>query len=242
MAETAFLFRDDAYLSTAEATVVAVTAEGGVVLDRTVFYATGGGQPGDIGRLERGDGGFLDVATAVYGADKSEIVHVLAPGAAALSPGERVVAHLNWARRYAHMRMHTALHLLSAVLPFPVTGGQIGAEEGRLDFDIPEGGLDKDEITERLNALIAGDHKVTTEWISDDELLANPGLVKTMAVKPPIGSGRVRLVRIGADVDLQPCGGTHVASTAEIGAAEVSKIEKKGRQNRRVRIVLKEPA
>lgn len=236
MATTEFLFRDDAYLREAEARVVAVTPEGGIVLDRTVFYPQGGGQPGDSGTLAC-DGGTLVVANAVYGADKDEIIHLLAPGATPPPVGAPVAIALDWERRHAHMRMHTALHLLSAVLPFPVTGGQIGADDGRLDFDIPDGGLDKDEITAALNELVAGGHPVTTEWITDEELLANPGLVKTMAVKPPIGSGRVRLVRIGS-VDLQPCGGTHVATTAEIGRAEVAKIEKKGRQNRRVRIVL----
>lgn len=236
MATTEFLFRDDAYLREAEARVVAFTPEGGIVLDRTVFYPQGGGQPGDSGTLAC-DGGTLVVANAVYGADKGEIVHLLAPGAMPPPVGAPVAIALDWERRHAHMRMHTALHLLSAVLPYPVTGGQIGADDGRLDFDIPDGGLDKDEITAALNELVAGGHPVTTEWITDEELLANPGLVKTMAVKPPIGSGRVRLVRIGS-VDLQPCGGTHVASTAEIGRAEVAKIEKKGRQNRRVRIVL----
>ena len=236
MAATELLFRDDPYLRTVEATVVAASPEG-VVLDRSVFYAAGGGQPGDRGRLERADGTVLAVSNAVYGADRAVVLHVPEPGADLPEVGERLVVHLDWERRYAHMRMHTALHLLSAVLPYPVTGGQIGAEEGRLDFDIPDGGLDKDEVTEKLNALIAGDHAVTTEWITDEELLANPGLVKTMSVKPPMGSGRVRLVRIGS-VDLQPCGGTHVAATGETGRAEVSKIEKKGRQNRRVRIVL----
>jgi len=240
MAATELLFRADPYLRTVAATVVAAGAEG-IVLDRSVFYAAGGGQPGDSGHLERGDGATIAVTTAVYGPDRAAVLHVPVEGAVLPAPGERLVVHLDWARRYAHMRMHTALHLLSAVLPFPVTGGQIGADEGRLDFDIPDGGLDKDEVTERLNALIAGDHAVTTEWITDDELLANPGLVKTMSVKPPMGSGRVRLVRIGS-VDLQPCGGTHVAATGEIGRAEVAKIEKKGRQNRRVRIVLAEPA
>jgi len=236
MSGTELLFRDDPYLAACEAKVVAVAADGGLVLDRTVFYAAGGGQPGDAGVIELGDGSRLPAANAVYGEDRASIVHQLAqPADTAALVGRTVTAHLDWPRRYAHMRIHTALHLLSVALPYPVTGGQIGAAEGRLDFDIPDGGLEREAITERLTALAAADHRVTTEWITDDELLANPGLVKTMAVKPPMGSGRVRLVRIG-DIDLQPCGGTHVASTAEIGTVAVTKIEKKGRQNRRVRI------
>jgi misacylated tRNA(Ala) deacylase len=233
---TELLFRDDAYLTETEATVLAVNDRGGIVLDRTVFYATGGGQPGDSGRLVRADGTPIAIATAVYGDDKSEIVHVPAEGGALPQPGERVVAALDAERRSRHMRIHTGLHLLSVVLPFPVTGGAIGAEEGRLDFDLDGGEAPaKEEIEERLNALAAGGHAVTSEWITDEELLANPGLVKTMKVKPPMGSGRVRLVRIG-EIDLQPCGGTHVRSTAEIGRLAIGKMESKGRQNRRVRI------
>lgn len=230
------LFRDDAYLTTCEAHVVAVNDRGGVILDRTVFYPTSGGQPGDSGRLERADGQMIDIATTVYGEDKSEIVHVPTSQDVMPEPGETVVCHIDWERRYKHMRIHSALHLLSAVLPYPVTGGQIRAEDGRLDFDIPEAGLDKEEITVELNRLVGEDHPVAMEWITDDELAANPDLVKTMSVAPPTGAGKVRLIRIGAQADLQPCGGTHVKSTSEIGAVEVAKIEKKGRQNRRVRI------
>ena len=231
---TELLFRDDAYLATTEAKVLAVNDRRGIVLDRTVFYATGGGQPGDAGILER-SGGKIAIAMAVYGTDKSEIVHV--PGEAELlpEPGETLRAVLDWNRRLRHMRIHTGLHLLSVVLPFPVTGGAIGADEGRLDFDIEGEVPKKEEIEEKLNALVAASHAVTQEWITDEELLANPGLVKTMKVKPPMGAGRVRLVRIG-DIDLQPCGGTHVRSTAEIGRLVIGKIESKGKQNRRVRI------
>lgn len=239
--DTIPLFRDDAYLTSCEATVAAVNDRGGIILDRTVFYPTGGGQPGDSGTLERGDGSTIAVATTVYGDSKTEIVHVPADQGALPEPGEIVVCHIDWPRRYRHMRIHSALHLLSAVLPYPVTGGQIGAEEGRLDFDIPEAGLDKEAITAELNGLIAEDHPVAMEWITDDELAANPDLVKTMAVKPPSGAGKVRLVRIGDATDLQPCGGTHVKSTKEIGDVIVSKIEKKGRQNRRVRVRFAEP-
>jgi misacylated tRNA(Ala) deacylase len=234
---THVLFRDDAYLRDCGARIVARTEQGGLVLDRTVFYATGGGQPGDRGELLTEEGATLPIATAVYAdADKTEVAHVPAEGAHfALAVGERVTATIDWPLRYARMRMHTALHLLSAVLPYPVTGGAVGDSDGRLDFDIPDAGVDRDEINARLAEMIAADAKVETRWISSEELLANPGLVKTMAVKPPTGSGRVRLVEI-AGYDLQPCGGTHVRSTAEIGAVKVTQIEKKGRQNRRVRI------
>ncbi|RAH98283.1 Ala-tRNA(Pro) hydrolase [Acuticoccus sediminis] len=224
------LFRDDPYLETAPARVVEV-GDGWVVLDRSLFYAAGGGQPGDTGRLELPGGGTVPVTDARYGEDRTAIRLMVE---AVPEVGAEVVQHLDFARRHRLMRMHTALHLLSVALPFPVTGGQIGETEGRLDFDLPEN-PDKDEVTAKVMALVEGDHPVTTEWITDEELDANPDLVKTMAVKPPRGSGRVRLVRIG-EIDLQPCGGTHVASTAEIGAVAVTKIEKKGRQNRRVRL------
>ncbi|HVL71919.1 MAG TPA: alanyl-tRNA editing protein [Beijerinckiaceae bacterium] len=230
------LFRDDAYLRECEATVAAVTPEGGIVLDRTVFYAQGGGQPGDVGTLVGPDGSAVAVANTVYGPDRTGIVHLPA-GDAALGPGDQVTARLDWDRRYPRMRIHTALHLLSVVLPYPVTGGAIGEGEGRLDFDIPEGGLDKDALTEKLNDLVARDAAVSARWITDEELDANPALVKTMAVKPPRGTGRVRLIEIDG-IDLQPCGGTHVRRTGEIGRLRVTDIEKKGKQNRRVRIAL----
>jgi misacylated tRNA(Ala) deacylase len=231
---TELLFRADAYLPETEATVVAVNDRRGIILDRTVFYATGGGQPGDTGTLQR-EGGTVAIAATVYGDDKRDVVHV--PGEAEVlpQPGERLKAVLDWNRRYRHMRIHTGLHLLSVVVPFPVTGGSIGAEEGRLDFDIDGEVPARETIEEKLNALVSGAHAVTQEWITDEELLAHPGLVKTMKVKPPMGTGKVRLVRIG-DVDLQPCGGTHVRSTAEIGRLVIGKIESKGKQNRRIRI------
>ncbi len=233
---TTLLFRDDAYLPAAEVTVVGVNDRRGIILDRTVFYATGGGQPGDTGRLERATAAPIAIATTIYGEDKSDVVHVPGEAEALPEPGETVRAMLDWERRYRHMRIHTGLHLLSVVLPFPVTGGSIGAEEGRLDFDLEGGEVPaKEAIEERLNALVAADYPVGQEWITDEALLANPGLVKTMKVKPPMGSGRVRLVRIG-DIDLQPCGGTHVRATGEIGRLVIGKIESKGRQNRRVRI------
>jgi misacylated tRNA(Ala) deacylase len=230
------LFREDSYLKRCDARVVDMTDQGGIVLDRTVFYAISGGQPGDTGTLSTASGACIPIETAVFtDAAKSEIAHVPAPGSASLKIGDAVTAAIDWDKRYARMRMHTALHLLSAVLPYAVTGGSVGDSEGRLDFDIPDAGLDKDAITARVIEMIASNAGVTSRWISDDELAANPGLVKTMSVKPPMGTGRVRLIEI-ADLDLQPCGGTHVRATSEIGAVRVTQIEKKGMQNRRVRL------
>ena len=236
---TELLYRADAYLREIEAKVLAVTDRGGIVLDRTPFYASAGGQPGDRGVIRFG-GSECQIATTVYDADKSTVVHVAAEGAARPAAGATVTVALDWEQRHKHMRMHTALHLLCSLVKFPVTGGQIGAEDGRLDFDIEDASaIDKDKLTAAINALIAADHPVGERWISDAELEANPGLVRTMAVKPPMGSGRVRLVMIGDNgaIDLQPCGGTHVKRTSEIGRISVSKIEKKGKLNRRVRVV-----
>jgi misacylated tRNA(Ala) deacylase len=231
------LFREDAYLKNCTAAVVGLTDQGAIMLDRTVLYAQSGGQPGDRGMLKTAGGAGIVLSTAVYtDPAKTVIAHVPADsGAARTAVGEAVMLEIDWTLRYRRMRMHTALHLLSAVLPYPVTGGSIGDEESRLDFDIPEAGLDKDEITQKLAAMIAADAEVTTRWIADEELEANPGLIKTMSVKPPMGTGRVRLVEIKG-YDLQPCGGTHVRRTSEIGPVRVTQIEKKGKQNRRVRI------
>jgi misacylated tRNA(Ala) deacylase len=235
---TECLFREDSYLRNCDARVVALTEQGGVVLDRTVFYATSGGQPGDTGTLTTDTGVRVPIETAVYtDAAKSEIAHVPATSAPALRVGDAVTASIDWDKRYARMRMHTALHLLSAVLPYAVTGGSVGDSESRLDFDIPEAGLDKDAITAKVGEMINSNAPVTSRWITDTELDANPGLVKTMSVKPPMGTGRVRLIEI-AGLDLQPCGGTHVRATGEIGAVRVTQIEKKGKQNRRVRLAL----
>ena len=233
------LYRTDPCLREAPATVTGHTGEGGVILSASLFYPTGGGQPGDAGRLVW-DGGEMPVATTVKG-EGAAIVLVPAEGAATPPVGAAVTQHLDWETRWAHMRVHTALHLLSVVIPLPVTGSQIGAGKGRHDFDMPDAPGDKATLEEALNALIARDLPVTEEWITDAELQANPGLVKTMSVAPPTGAGRVRLVRIGTEaerVDLQPCGGTHVARTGEIGAVTLGKIEKKGRQNRRVTLLL----
>lgn len=235
------LYRADAYLRNCTARVLAVNDRGGIVLDRTVFYAAAGGQPGDKGSLEAEGGGACPIATTVYDADKATIIHVPAEGATRPAPGQAVRAVLDWDTRSKLMRMHTALHLLCALVKFPVTGGQIGAQESRLDFDIEEASaVDKDKLTADLNQLIAANHAVSERWITDAELEANPQLVRTMAVKPPTRSGRVRLVVIGesGSVDLQPCGGTHVRATAEIGPVSVTKIEKKGKLNRRIRVAL----
>jgi len=238
MTET--LFRSDAYARSCEAYVTAINDRGGVILDRTVLYASAGGQPGDLGALTW-EGGVCRIATTVYDADKTTIVHVPAEGSTLPAPGLPVLVTLDWDTRHRHMRVHTALHLLCALVKWPVTGGQIGAEDGRLDFDIADmTGIDKDTLTAALNALVEADHPVTTRWITDAELEAAPHLVRTMSVKPPMGSGKVRLVAIGAEgaVDLQPCGGTHVARTREIGRLSVVKIESKGKQNRRIRVAL----
>jgi misacylated tRNA(Ala) deacylase len=233
------LYRTDPYRKSSQARVTMVTPEGGVILDRPIFYPTGGGQPGDAGRLEW-DGGVLEVAGTVKGEGG---VSVLLPAdPEALPPlGIGVAQYLDWPRRYAHMRVHTALHLLSVVMPYPVTGGQIGAGKGRLDFLLPEPPADTERIEAELADLVARDLAVTEDWITEAELDANPGLVKTMSVAPPRGAGRVRLIRIGAgetQVDLQPCGGTHVARTGEIGRVTLGRIENKGRQNRRVHLHL----
>jgi misacylated tRNA(Ala) deacylase len=230
---TELLYQRDGYARANDAIVIAVEGRG-LRLDRTVFYPQGGGQPGDLGIIKAAQA-ECPVVNAVYSPDRSAVLHLVPEGFALPQPGDKVVAEIDWAKRFARMRIHTALHLLTAVLPYPVTGGAIGEGEGRLDFDIPDAGLDRSDIEARLQALIDRDAGVSTRWITDDELLANPGLVKTMSVKPPMGSGKVRLVAIG-DIDLQPCGGTHVAHTAEIGRIAVMGIEKKGKQNRRIRI------
>ena len=231
------LFREDAYLKSCDAVVTAVD-ERGIRLDRTVFYPTGGGQPGDVGRLRMADGSVIEIRDTVKGTQPGEIVHVPAEGAPALTVGTSVTAELDWERRHRLMRMHTCLHLLSSIVSGEVTGGQVSDGKGRLDFNLPDGSPDKDKITEELNRLITEDHPTGTRWITDDEMAARPELVRTMSVKPPMGQGRVRLLEIDG-VDLQPCGGTHVAGTGEIGAVECVKIENKGKMNRRFNLALK---
>ncbi|TPK70136.1 alanyl-tRNA editing protein [Mesorhizobium sp. B2-4-15] len=236
--KTQALFRDDAYLSTADATVVDRNDRGGIILDRTIFYATSGGQPGDTGYLERAGGSRIAIAATITGETKDEIIHVPAPEHAALAVGEKVKLAIDWERRHLLMRMHAACHLLTVVCPFPITGAAVSEDDSRVDFDIPDASFTREEVTAGLMDLVRADHPIFTRLISDEELAANPGLVKSKNVRPPVGTGKIRLVCIGenASVDSQPCGGTHVKSTGEIGEIHIGKIEKKGRENRRFRI------
>lgn len=236
--KTEALFRDDAYLRTGAARVAAINDLGGVVLDRTIFYATSGGQPGDTGHFQRADGSRIDIAATVTGETKDEIIHVPAPGQPLPEIGESLTLAIDWERRHRLMRMHTACHLLSVVCPFPITGASVSEDDSRVDFDLPDAGYSKEEVTAKLMELVQADHPVFTRWITDEDLAANPGLIKSKNVRPPSGTGRIRLVCIGegASVDSQPCGGTHVARTAEVGEIHIGKIEKKGRENRRFRI------
>lgn len=231
------LFRDDAYLAHTQATVQQVD-ERGIVLDRTIFYATSGGQPGDTGRLIRADGAEIAITGTVTGETKEDIFHLAAEGADTLRAGDTVDLLIDWERRLRLMRMHTACHLLTTFCPYPVTGAAVSEEDSRVDFDMPDGGLSKEEGTDRLMQLVRANHPVFVRMIGEDELTANPALVKSKNVRPPSGSGQIRLVCIGenASVDSQPCGGTHVRSTGEIGDIHIGKIEKKGRENRRFRL------
>ena len=230
------LFREDGYARRCEAEVMAAL-EGGVRLDRTVFYCMGGGQPGDRGWLLLDDGAALEVVDTVK--DGEHIIHRLADDAGVPATGTHVVAELDWARRHRLMRMHSAMHLLCAAIARPVTGGQVGEQKSRLDFDLQGDAVDRDEIARMIERWIAEDHPISHRWIEAAELSARPELVRTMSVRPPTGTGRVRLVEI-AGVDLQACGGTHVRSTGEIGALSIGKIENKGRQNRRISLTLVE--
>lgn len=236
--DTVQAYQDDAYLSTMEAKLLRVDGEDGLVFDATNFYAAGGGQPGDTGFVETADGRQIAIIDTAYAADRSAIVMRAEPGAAMPALGETLVVHVDWQMRYRMMRMHTALHLLTVVCPFPVTGAAVGPEESRIDFDIPDADLDKAAVTAALMALVEANHKVFTRWITDAELDADPGLVKSANVRPPRGTGRIRLVCIGEDaaIDTQPCGGTHVLETQEIGEVHIGKIEKKGKANRRLRL------
>jgi len=233
------LFAEDAYQTSCTARVLGVT-EKGLLLDRSVFYARSGGQPGDSGRIAWA-GGEATVTEAIKGEAPGAILLSLPPGSATPPEGAEVTAEIDWVRRHRHMRMHTTMHLLCSLLPgIYATGNQIGAEKSRLDFDLPEPPT-PDWFNERLAALIAADHETGASWITEAELDANPAMVRTLSVQPPRGAGRIRLVRIGpveAPIDLQPCGGTHVRRLSEIGRATVTRIESKGRQNRRINFTL----
>jgi misacylated tRNA(Ala) deacylase len=233
---TELLFRADAYLRTATATVTGAS-ERGIELDRTIFYPTGGGQPGDTGTIVRADGTRIAVVDTRKGETPERVLHLCAPGSLRPTVGETVTLELDWERRHRHMRLHTALHVMSCVVIAPVTGGQIAPDKGRLDFDIDLALLDAAHIEREVNAIIARGIATETVWITDEELEARPELVKTMSVQPPRGAGRVRLLKI-AGVDLQPCGGTHVANLAEIGSIRVTRIRNEGKRNKRVEIAL----
>ncbi|PSH68522.1 Ala-tRNA(Pro) hydrolase [Phyllobacterium brassicacearum] len=236
--DTAILFRDDSYLKVIEGTVLAINERGGILTDQTVFYATSGGQPGDSGVFVRSDGSTIAIATTVTGESKEEIIHIPAPDQAVPLVEEKLWLRIDWERRYKLMRMHAACHLLSVVCPYPITGAAVGEDDSRVDFDLPDAGVTKEGVTAKMMELVNANHPIFTRWITDEELAANPGLIKSKNVRPPAGTGRIRLVCIGenASVDSQPCGGTHVATTGEVGAVHIGKIEKKGKENRRFRI------
>ncbi|MCM2571820.1 alanyl-tRNA editing protein [Achromobacter xylosoxidans] len=232
MSVTRKRFDDAPYERQCDATVIAVGAAG-VELDQTVCYARSGGQAGDSGTLTLADGRVLALTDTVYADERRRIVHVLAEGVAPPPVGERVTVAIDWPRRHRLMRLHTCLHLLGALVPAPVTGCSISPDSARIDFDLPESTLDKADLTERLNALITAATDVTVNAITPEELAAQPDLVRTIGAAPPAGTERIRIIEIPG-VDRQPCGGTHVANTGEIGAVTVTKIEKKSRTNRRV--------
>ena len=226
------IFRSDPYLSASEAMVVAVLEEG-LILDKTVFYPEGGGQPGDIGRI----------ANNIFEADVKNtikstngILHLTDNKLGAISEGDNVKIDIDWERRYSLMRMHTALHILCSIVDGAVTGGSVGSHKSRLDFDIPGERPDKESLTQELMEIVDRNYPVTSSWISDQELQQNPNLIRTMSVKPPTGTGQVRMIRIGDNIDFQPCGGTHVKSTGEVGKIKINKIENKGKQNRRINL------
>jgi misacylated tRNA(Ala) deacylase len=232
------LFLDEPALKRTDATVVSGAPEG-IVLDRTIFYARGGGQPGDVGTLWW-EGGETTIIDTVKG-EGDAILHMPKPGAMLPAPGTVVSAEIDWDRRHRLMRMHTAMHLLCSVIKgAAVTGGSVGEDRSRLDFDLPNPPA-KEDIEAGLNALIEADHPVSIEWVDESVLDTDPALVRTMSVKPPRGTGRLRLMRIGDEIDLQPCGGTHVSRTGEIGPIQVVKIENKGKQNRRIIIAPRAP-
>ena len=231
-------FLDDAYLTACECKVLEINDQGGIILDQTNFYATSGGQPGDTGDLEREDGSKIRITSTIHGASKKEFILVPEHGQPTPLPGETVIGHINWQRRYKLMQMHTACHLLSVVCPFPITGAAVSEDNSRVDFDLSDATITKEEISEKLMDLVTQNHPVYTRWITEEELDADPSIVRSKNVRPPKGLGVIRLVCIGKDasIDSQPCGGTHVTETGEIGEIHIGKIEKKGRENRRFRI------
>ena len=235
---TELLFSEDSYLTSCKARVIAAVT-GAIQFDRTVSYFTSGGQPGDHGSLQLADTSEITIENTVKDKETGNILHLVPEDTPLPSVGTEVTIKIDWERRHKHMRMHTCLHLLSAVVGAPVTGGQLWTDKGRLDFDLPETSLNKVDIEARLNELIVRDVPTSTRWITDEELEAQPELVRTMMVKPPTGQGRVRLLNI-ENIDLQPCGGTHVARTGEVGQVVVRKIENKGRHHRRIIINFKE--
>jgi len=237
MSSMTALFLEDAYLSTVEAHVTGVREDGGIQLDQTCFYATSGGQPGDTGFLERENGDRIQIAGTVTGDTKADIILIPAPDQAKPALGEKLVQHIDWDRRYRLMRMHTACHLLSVVCPYPITGAAVSETDSRIDFDMTDT-IDKAEVTAKLMELVNANHPVFNQWISEEDLNANPELIKSKNVRPPRGQGQIRLVCIGegSSIDSQPCGGTHVGETAEVGEIHIGKIEKKGKENRRFRI------
>jgi misacylated tRNA(Ala) deacylase len=237
MTKTHPLFNQDAYMSTCEAQVIAINERGGIILSQTCFYATSGGQPGDMGYLLRQDGSKIEIAATINGETKADFIHV--PTEDSLKPAidEKLTLHIDWPRRYKLMQMHTACHLLSVVCPYPITGAAVGENESRVDFDMSDT-IDKADVTKKMMELIEQDHPIFIEMISESQLDANPDLIKSKNVKPPRGVGDIRLVCIGegSQIDSQPCGGTHVNQTKEVGSIHIGKIEKKGKENRRFRI------
>jgi len=229
------IFRDDAYVKSCDAVVTDIV-ESGIILNRTVFYLEGGGQPGDTGVLRLPDGGAVPITDTRKAPGGGGIIHVIGGDAVPVSMGDTVMVELDWNRRYAHMRMHTCMHLLCSLIEGGVTGGSIAEAKGRLDFDLPDTALDKEQINEDLNGLIEANHPTAISWITDEEMSEREDIVRTMSVKPPMGQGRVRLLEVNG-VDLQPCGGTHVQATGEIGRVRIGKIENKGKHNRRVNVL-----
>lgn len=237
-------FIEDAYLTACECKVIGINERGGIILDQTNFYATSGGQPGDDGKLERDDGSLIDIATTLCGETKKEIILVPAEGEKLPVIGETLVGHINWERRYKLMQMHTACHLLSVVCPYPITGAAVSTDNSRVDFDLSEITVSKEDTTEKMMELIDANHSVYTKWITQEELDKDPSIIKSKNVRPPRDLGKIRIVCIGenAYIDSQPCGGTHVTETGEIDTIHIAKIEKKGKQNRRFRIRFGKPA